>query len=260
MPDKFLHMEALRRILTPINVSRCYEFSRTFDCLRPEKGDLILDLSSPKLLSVYIKEKVGCRVVTSDINIDEIRDWKSLTDHKKAKPEWLLIDGQNTGFRNNSFDKVFSISVLEHIAGDGDAKTVKELGRILKPGGRLVFTVPFSLKYREESRREDVYDLYTEEQKDFHWSHYYDEDTIREKLVRDSGLVLENMYFGYGTGSLIWKRIERLGRYGFPFWFFSMFLAGFGLKESAKQPPALTDDHCLVMVVVLTKEENTHDQ
>src|SRR3972149_10474517 len=60
-PKKVLHREALRRILTPINVSRCYEFRRTYELLKPKKGELVFDLSSPKLLSHFLSERSGCR-------------------------------------------------------------------------------------------------------------------------------------------------------------------------------------------------------
>ena len=43
-------------------------------------------------------------------------------------------------FARSSFDKVFSISTIEHI-GD-DQSTFKEIYRVLRPGGTLVFSVP----------------------------------------------------------------------------------------------------------------------
>ena len=258
-PGRFFHREALRRLLTPINVSRCYEFSKTFEELQPVKEDLIFDLSSPKLLSHYLEEKVGCRVVTSDIAFDEVYSWKSMTEHKKAKPQWLLINGRMIGIKDNSFDKVFSISVLEHIADNGDAETLKELGRILKPGGRLVFTIPLAEEFRTEFSKEDAYDIYGAGQKTYHWSHFYNENTIQVKLVKGSGLTLENIYYAYGVGSMIWKKIERLGRLGFPLWILSMMIAKYGLSEITTQPPVRNDDYYLAAVVVMKKEGKGND-
>lgn len=52
----------------------------------------------------------------------------------------LVCDASNMPFQDSCYDMVFSNSVLEHIPDlEG---TLLELGRILKPGGRLVFTVP----------------------------------------------------------------------------------------------------------------------
>jgi len=246
------HKEALRRILTPINVSRCYEFTRTFELLRPEKGDVILDLSSPKLLSHYIAEKTGCRVIAADLSPDEVSSWLNLTRRRKSRPQWVLTDGRRLAFKDGSFDKAFSVSVLEHIPGEGDRAVVKELGRVLKPGGRLVLTVPYAGRYRAEFREKDPYGLQPGGGP-YHWSHFYDEETIRERLLRGSGLELEGIFFGHGPGAVLWKKIERLGRFGFPLWMFSMPVAKFGLSEETTLPAGDDEDRFLAAIVVLNK-------
>lgn len=254
-PKKVLHREALRRILTPINVSRCYEFRRTYELLKPQKGELVFDLSSPKLLSHFLSEKSGCRVITADMNKEEVADWTTLTSERKTCPAWVIANGVSLGFKDDTFDKVYSISVLEHIPGDGDTSAMRELARVLKPGGRLVITVPYAGKYRSEYMEKDVYNLNTGKNGIFHWSHFYDEGALRKKLIEGSGLVLEGVYFGYGPGSALWKRIERMGRYGFPLWIFSMLLERYGLREATFQPALLEDDQFLAAVAVLTKEK-----
>src|SRR3989304_2278602 len=253
-PKKVLHREALRRMLTPINGSRCYEFRRTYELLKPKKGELIFDLSSPKLLSHFLSEK-GCRVVTADMNKEEVADWTTLTRKRRKLPSWVIADGVSLGFKDDTFDKVFSISVLEHIPGDGDTRTMKELARVLKPGGRLVVTVPYAVKYRSEYIEQDVYNLHNGKGNNFHWSHYYDEPALRKKLIEGSGLVLEGVYFGYGPGSAVWKGIERMGRYGFPLWVFSTLLEKYGFGGGGFYHALLEDDQFLAAVAVLKKEK-----
>lgn len=254
-PKKVLHREALRRILTPINVSRCYEFRRTYELLKPKKGELVFDLSSPKLLSHFLSERSGCKVITADMNKEEVADWTSLTRERCKLPSWVIADGVSLGFKDDTFDKVFSISVLEHIPGDGDTRTMKELARVLKPGGRLVVTVPYAVKYRSEYIEQDVYNLHDGKGNNFHWSHFYDEPALRKKLIEGSGLELEGVYFGYGPGSAVWKSIERMGRYGFPLWVFSTLLEKYGMREARFQPALLEDDQFLAAVAVLKKEK-----
>jgi len=44
-------------------------------------------------------------------------------------------------FADNSYDLIFAHSVFEHL--ENQLKTMEEISRILKPGGRLVITVPY---------------------------------------------------------------------------------------------------------------------
>lgn len=38
-------------------------------------------------------------------------------------------------YSDNYFDRVSAISTLEHIPNDGDSIAIKEMSRVLKPGG-----------------------------------------------------------------------------------------------------------------------------
>lgn len=51
-----------------------------------------------------------------------------------------LADGHHLPYGDGTFATVFSNSVLEHIPGVD--LVVREVGRVLKPGGRFIFTVP----------------------------------------------------------------------------------------------------------------------
>lgn len=51
-----------------------------------------------------------------------------------------VMDGTAMTFEDNSFDRVFSISAVEHFPEDGDTRAAKEMARVLKPGGRMVLT------------------------------------------------------------------------------------------------------------------------
>lgn len=55
-----------------------------------------------------------------------------------------LFDGTNIPFPDDSFDNILCTEVIEHAL---DPETlVKEMHRVLKPGGLLVLTVPFSAR------------------------------------------------------------------------------------------------------------------
>ena len=62
-------------------------------------------------------------------------------DHKNSKVD-VYYDGKHLPFENNSFDSLFCSEVLEHVF-DPD-KILPEINRVLKPGAKVLITVPFS--------------------------------------------------------------------------------------------------------------------
>jgi SAM-dependent methyltransferase len=47
-------------------------------------------------------------------------------------------------FADNSFDRVFSICTVEHLASSVRRKMMREIARVLKPGGLAGFTIDYS--------------------------------------------------------------------------------------------------------------------
>ena len=58
-------------------------------------------------------------------------------------------DATQLSFADGSVDFVSAISTIEHIPGDGDVRSMAEFARVLRPGGRLVVTVPTAANYIE---------------------------------------------------------------------------------------------------------------
>jgi SAM-dependent methyltransferase len=62
----------------------------------------------------------------------------------KIEPTHLIEPGQSLPFQDNSFDQVISLNTLEHIY---DATAVlREMFRVVKPGGKVHVTVPFMFR------------------------------------------------------------------------------------------------------------------
>jgi SAM-dependent methyltransferase len=72
-------------------------------------------------------------------------------------------DARKTSFPDARFDAVFAVSTVEHIGlfdGDdtGDQKAVREMRRVLKPGGLFVLTLPFASSSTVIPMHERIYD------------------------------------------------------------------------------------------------------
>ena len=61
--------------------------------------------------------------------------------HFNVKP--MQFSATKIPFPDNYFDKVYSISVMEHI--EKDSKAMDEVYRVLKPGGKFVFTTEVNI-------------------------------------------------------------------------------------------------------------------
>ncbi len=83
----------------------------------------------------------------SSIGIDVVQ-----TSHGTEMVD-MIYDGKKIPFPDGEFDYVFSTEVMEHVPEPKDF--LKEIHRVLKPGGVLILTVPFMVPLHEEP-----YDFY----------------------------------------------------------------------------------------------------
>jgi SAM-dependent methyltransferase len=77
-------------------------------------------------------------------------------EHEKSKENTkadFFYDGKHFPFDDNSFDSVLSTQVLEHVPNP--MEILNEIARVLKPGGYVMVSVPFS-----QEEHEVPYDFY----------------------------------------------------------------------------------------------------
>lgn len=147
--------EALVRMVVPLDPARYMELPWAWRQLTPMPGSSVLDLASPKLLAVALARS-GVLVTSVDALRSEMEAWRRLAG---SEPNLRLqvADGRALPFGDSSFDHAYSISVIEHIAEDGDVRALRELARVVRPGGRLVLTVPHAVEARDEYRPRATY-------------------------------------------------------------------------------------------------------
>src|SRR3989338_6179893 len=107
--------------------------------LNIDPSDSILDCGcGDGLYLKIIKEFSGVNISGFDLNGDSLRMAKGYTKDKGVP----LVQGRIGAlpYKDKSFSKIFSTEVLEHI--EDHAGALREIFRILKPGGMLIVTVP----------------------------------------------------------------------------------------------------------------------
>lgn len=78
----------------------------------------------------------GAQVTASDLTHEAVAITKSKFELLGLDGEFVQADAENLPFPDNSFDVVFSSGVLHHTPDT--QKTIDEIYRVLKPGGRAV--------------------------------------------------------------------------------------------------------------------------
>lgn len=98
-------------------------------------GQKVLDVGGfDGLLASQLKANIGVSPIVLDI------DPEGLEIAKGRGLETCLTDATEMPYEDACFDVALCLDVLEHV--QDDAALLKELSRILKPGGTLVLTVP----------------------------------------------------------------------------------------------------------------------
>ena len=101
-----------------------------------KKGDKLLEIGcGTGLFTQKVYDATHADIIATDISED------LLVVARQTHPiaEYKVEDAMNLSFHDNSFDGVYGSSILHHLDME---KSLKEIYRVLKPGGSAVFAEP----------------------------------------------------------------------------------------------------------------------
>lgn len=201
---------AIHIFIKPIDCTRYVEFPYLLKFLaqnnKTVKGK-VLDVSSPFIMS-YILSK-NAHVTKTDIYEEEkkfIKPSSSLTFEK--------ADATNLNYQDNTFDFVYSISVIEHIYEKYNL-AISEMIRVCKPGGFIYISTPVSASFMEEWVAHTIYsDQFKKNEKVF-FQYRFDEAAIKNMFSQISDKnadVISSHVFWESKNGLYDECVERLAK------------------------------------------------
>jgi SAM-dependent methyltransferase len=202
----------LRYLVEPVHYWRGVEYRLVWNAANFIEGDRVLDVGSPKLLALYLAERVRADVFATDLSDYFLDEFGFLRNARRIPASRLRLeveDGRRLSYPDATFTKAYSISVIEHVPGDGDSECMREIGRVLRPGGVCLVTVPFAPESELVYRAPDFYWAASmpaaTDGRVFYYRRYSEAD-LYARLVRPSGLSIERMEY---VGERVLKRSGR---------------------------------------------------
>lgn len=185
--------QMIRTVINPFDITRDVEFGYLLKFLSSNniRPNTILDISSPFIMAYILSG--SSQVTKTDINPAEREMIK-----EDANLKFQLEDGTRLSFPDNSFDLVYSISVIEHIHGNY-ADAVHEMARVLKPGGYLYLTFPVCAQHTEEWLDQRIYPAQSVKDGKAFFQYRFDREDVARLLDNPGNVELVDM-------SLYWEK------------------------------------------------------
>jgi SAM-dependent methyltransferase len=215
-----------RMMFAPMDSVRYFEFDFMWRAIKSSRfAGRYLDVSSPRLFPIILLDRN--RAVTAElVNPDnkDIEITRKLVERLKLTTRCQLHDCiiEEAPFAPESFDTITSISVVEHILGDTCA--VRKMWEVLKPGGRLLLSVPCAAKASEEYVDFNEYGLLAPDEAGFVFGQrFYDEQTLRERIFSVAGEPVCCAIYGEKDAGSLFENRERkcsepFAAGSYPFW------------------------------------------
>jgi SAM-dependent methyltransferase len=214
----------LKSLMLPVEYIRCAETRYILQHLDVRPGHRVLDIGSPKLLSLFVAARLRAEVHATDLLDYFFEAYERYSrvalgrDH--GRYHVASEDARELTYPSAHFQRVFALSAIEHIPDDGDSRAMREITRVLAPGGIVCLTVPWrDSGYVEEFKHRGDPDAYWApgDADRVFFQRGYDRESLERRLVKPSGLLpVDLSFWGERTVAvehmILNRRVPRLAR------------------------------------------------
>lgn len=205
----------------PLDSTRYFELDFAWSALAASPVEGYLDVSSPRLLfALLLLQHKNLRAHLINPDTADLAETEALLRAGGLRERCHLHDCRiaDAPFAPASFGIVTCISVLEHIPED--QRAMEKIWELLRPGGRLLLTVPCAAQTSEQYIDRDEYGLLGADTNGYaFWQRFYDAALLEERIFRVTGGPHRSRIFGERAAGLFLKNAtrKRADRF-YPFW------------------------------------------
>ncbi len=210
----------LHMLFSPMVLTRYFEFDFAWRHWPAQPAARYLDVSSPFMFPIVALSEG--RATWGDLINPDPNDLALIHQHvdacglraRCAVHDCLIADAP---FADGTFDVITSISVIEHIPNDREA--LAKMWALLKPGGRLIVTVPCAARSYALYTNVDHYGLLGSDAQGYTFLEYlYDEPMLNERFYSIAGRPAHCELYGERSNGIL--REELLRRWSGEYWRF----------------------------------------
>jgi SAM-dependent methyltransferase len=190
--------DAYSLLVFPMDSVRYFEFDFMWHAIKNAQIRSYLDVSSPRLFPLVVLDR-NAGLFADLINPDgkdlhetiRLATALGVSDRCRFHAEFV----ESSSLAPGSFDVITSISVVEHIPDDTGA--LRKMWDLLRPGGRLLISMPCAANASEEHAAVNEFGLLSPDESGFFfWQRYYDERLLRQRIFCVTGEPLRYSIYG----------------------------------------------------------------
>lgn len=209
-------------IFNPMDSTRYFEFAEVWKRAADFNFSRYLDVSSPRLLPLFLLEsRKGAAAELLNPDPEDLRKTEELAKALGLSSRCAFFKGVLTaaGDAPASFDLITCLSVLEHIPDD--AAAIKAMWARLRPGGKLILTLPCMARPLEQHISHNQYGVLAPEADGYtFWQRFYDTARLEAVIYPVTGKPAYISVYGEKEPGLFFRSasMKRLLGPFYPFW------------------------------------------